>query len=115
MTADPHLDSPKQMVPTTGFCPPSTLRVARILARAAAAALALVAVLAADSALADLTLAPRQRGEPPMRILRVTSADPACQPNCPEWISAEGIVTPGEAQDFAKIIEDLGGRRLPTS
>ena len=42
-----------------------------------------------------------------MRILRVTSVDPACQPNCPEWISAEGIITPGKARDFAKVVADL--------
>ena len=77
-------------------------------------ALALAFLLAAIStALADLALPPRPRGDPPMRVLRVTSADPACQTNCPEWISAEGAVTPGEARDFAKVIADLGGRRLP--
>ena len=48
-----------------------------------------------------------------MRIVRVTSSDPACQPNCPEWISAEGIITRGAALAFAKVLADLGGRRLP--
>ena len=91
----------------------AALRVASMLASAVAFGPALLAILAADSALADLTFAPRPRGELPMRILRVTSAEPACQPNCPEWISAEGIVTPGEAEDFAKVVENLGGRRLP--
>jgi hypothetical protein len=102
------------IVRMTGFPTPAAPRAASILASAVAVvALALVALLAAESALADLTLAPRPRGESPMRILRVTSVDPACQPNCPEWISAEGTVTPGETQDFAKVIADLGGRRLP--
>ncbi len=48
-----------------------------------------------------------------MRIVRVTSSDPACEPNCPEWISAEGRITPGTAGAFRKAILDLGGRRLP--
>lgn len=53
------------------------------------------------------------RRDPPMRIVHVTSSDPACEPNCPEWISAEGIITPGSASAFRKAIVDLGGRRLP--
>ena len=47
--------------------------------------------------------------ETPMRILRVRSSDPACQPDCPEWIAAEGKIEVGTAQAFA----GLGGRRLP--
>ena len=94
----------------SGPCPLAALRAARFLARAAAAIVVLVASVFGDSSLADFRRAPR---DPPMRILHVTSVDPACQPNCPEWISAEGIVTPGKARDFARIIEALGGRRLP--
>ena len=48
-----------------------------------------------------------------MRIIRVTSSDPACQPNCPEWISAEGGLRPGTGAAFARTIADLNGRRLP--
>ena len=88
-------------------------RVERFRTALASVVLGLVFFPAAVSdALADLTLAPL-RGDPPMRILRVASVDPACQLNCPEWISAEGIVTPGEAEVFAKVIADLHGRRLP--
>ncbi len=76
-------------------------------------AAALAGMLAANAAFADLKLPQRPRGDPPMRIVRVTSSDPACEPNCPEWISAEGVVTPGAAPAFAKFIADLGGRRLP--
>ncbi len=56
---------------------------------------------------------PRAQRDPPMRILRVMSADKACEPNCPEWISAEGIITPDSAAALAKVLTDLGGRRLP--
>jgi hypothetical protein len=48
-----------------------------------------------------------------MRIVRVMSSDPACQPNCPEWISAEGRIMPGTGAAFAKAIANLRGRRLP--
>jgi hypothetical protein len=76
--------------------------------------LALAGLLAAGSgALADLRLPPRPHGDPPMRIVRVTSSDPACEPDCPEWISAEGRIVPGTAGAFRKAILDLGGRRLP--
>jgi hypothetical protein len=97
----------------TGFFGPTALGFPPFLARAAAVAAALFGLLAANPALADLRLPPRPRGDPPMRILHVTSVDPACQPNCPEWISAEGVITPGKAREFAKVIAGLGGRRLP--
>jgi hypothetical protein len=80
----------------------------------AAILLALAGVLfATTEALADLKLPPRPRGDPPMRIVRVMSADPACAPDCPEWISAEGRIMPGVAKAFARAIADLDGRRLP--
>jgi hypothetical protein len=100
------------IVRMTGFFAPAALR-SRFLARAAAVAVALLGLLAANPAFADLKLPPRPRGDPPMRILHVTSVDPACQPNCPEWISAEGVITPGKAQEFARLINALDGRRLP--
>jgi hypothetical protein len=50
---------------------------------------------------------------PPMRFVRVTSADPACKPNCPEWLSAEGRIELGSAKVFADAIANLKGRRLP--
>ncbi len=49
----------------------------------------------------------------PMRFVRVVSAATNCQPNCPEWVSAEGDITTGAAQTFAHFIAELGGRRLP--
>ena len=69
--------------------------------------------LAAGSPIPQLRPSPRAHVDPPMRIVRVASADKACEPNCPEWISAEGIMTPGTAAAFAKLLMDLDGRRLP--
>lgn len=48
-----------------------------------------------------------------MRIVRVTSSDPACAPDCPEWISAEGAIRPGTSAAFARVVAGLNGRRLP--
>jgi hypothetical protein len=48
-----------------------------------------------------------------MRLVRVVSGDPACGPDCPEWLSAEGRIGPGAAVDLAGAIEGLNGRRLP--
>ena len=94
--------------------PPTRRRDEASWTAAASAAIALAGFLAAGSgALADLKLPPRPRGDPPMRIVRVMSSDPACEPNCPEWISAEGMILPGTAGAFRKAILDLRGRRLP--
>ena len=62
---------------------------------------------------ADLRPRARPRIAPPMRFVRVTSAEAACKPNCPEWLSAEGRIGPGTAKAFADVIANLKGRRLP--
>ena len=80
-------------------------------ARACVAALLILA--AGGGADADLRPPARSRGEPLMRFVRVVSADPACEPNCPEWLSAEGRIEPGSAPAFAEAINRLGARRLP--
>ena len=76
--------------------------------------LALLGLIAAGArATADLRPPARIRGEPPMRFVRVFSADSACEPNCPEWLSAEGRIGPGAAVDLANVLDRLNGRRLP--
>ncbi|HEY5207575.1 MAG TPA: hypothetical protein VIJ63_23700 [Roseiarcus sp.] len=77
-----------------------------------ALALALSSLLALPS-YADLRPRARPRAAPPMRFVRVTSADMACKPNCPEWLSVEGRIEPGSAKGFAAAIASLKGRRLP--
>jgi hypothetical protein len=77
-------------------------------------AFGLLCVLAASAdALADLKPPAKPRGAPPMRFVRVTSADPRCGPDCPEWLSAEGRIVPGSARAFAEAVNRLAGRRLP--
>jgi hypothetical protein len=75
-------------------------------------AIGLIGLMAAPSH-AELRPRGRPRVVPPMRFVRVTSADPACKPNCPEWLSAEGRIEPGTAAVFADVIASLKGRRLP--
>ena len=83
------------------------------LARAAQAlAFALSGLLALPS-YADLRPRARPRVTPPMRFVRVTSAEAACKPNCPEWLSAEGRIELGTAKAFADAVANLKGRRLP--
>jgi hypothetical protein len=77
-----------------------------------ALAVALLALIAAPS-YADLRPHARQRIAPPMRFVRVVSADSACKPNCPEWLSAEGRIEPGTAKAFGDAVANLKGRRLP--
>ncbi len=77
-----------------------------------ALAFALSGLLASPS-YADLRPRARPRLAPPMRFVRVMSAEAACKPNCPEWLSAEGRIEPGTAKAFADAIANLKGRRLP--
>lgn len=91
----------------------AALRAAAWLGVALALSLPIGAALAAGDPIPSLV--PIHRGIPatPMRILRVTSSDPACGANCPEWISVEGVITQGTAAAFAQLVDDLRGRRLP--
>jgi hypothetical protein len=90
------------------------MRVGNRRLRQAVQALAVVLLsLIAPPSYADLRPRARVRASPPMRFVRVTSADPACKPNCPEWLSAEGRIEPGSAKVFADVIASLKDRRLP--
>jgi hypothetical protein len=92
--------------------PSRKMRLSDLAVRAFALGL-LCVLLATAGALADLKPPAKPRGAPSMRFVRVTSADPACAPNCPEWLSAEGKIEPGSARAFAEAVNRLEGRRLP--
>ncbi|WP_152980055.1 hypothetical protein [Mesorhizobium sp. 1M-11] len=49
----------------------------------------------------------------PMRFAVVRSGAYSCEPNCPEWIWAEGDIGPGTAVLFKRFLKKLGGRKLP--
>lgn len=51
--------------------------------------------------------------EPPMRVYIVRSAATGCEPNCPEWIAAQGQIEEGSPARFRKILSQLGDRKLP--
>ncbi|MGX5805631.1 hypothetical protein ACWGS9_31065 [Bradyrhizobium sp. Arg314] len=50
---------------------------------------------------------------PTMRFVVVRSSAPGCEPNCPEWISAEGTIDAGTPMLLRRLLKALGGRQLP--
>lgn len=51
--------------------------------------------------------------EPPMRVYIVRSAAEGCEPNCLEWIAAQGRIDAGTLERFKKVLGQLGKRNLP--
>jgi hypothetical protein len=51
--------------------------------------------------------------EPPMQVHLVRSAEPGCEPQCPEWIAAQGRIEPGSLARFKRVLRQLGGRKVP--
>ena len=51
--------------------------------------------------------------EPPMQVHVVRSAHPGCEPQCPQWIVAQGRIMTGTAGQFRNVLGRLGERRLP--
>ena len=45
---------------------------------------------------------------PAMAFAIVRSGINGCEPNCPQWISAEGQIMPGSASLFRKILKQAG-------
>lgn len=48
-----------------------------------------------------------------MRFIVVRSSATGCEPNCPEWISAEGAIEAGTPAKLKRILKTLGRRQLP--
>jgi hypothetical protein len=48
-----------------------------------------------------------------MRVHLVRSAEPGCEPHCPEWIAAQGRIEPGSLARFKRVLRQLEGRKLP--
>ena len=82
------------------------------MARVFAAAAVLTGVIV-SSASAAATPEATPGSLAPMRFIRVMSHGDACQPNCSEWISAEGKIVTGSADALGRVVEALNGRRLP--
>jgi len=68
-------------------------------------------LMARVQALDDARFKNNARGE--MRFVIARGSSPLCDPNCPEWISAEGTITPATPDAFAEFLKTTGGRQLP--
>ncbi len=53
------------------------------------------------------------KGMQPMTVRVVRNAQPGCEPDCAEWISAEGDIVDTTPAAFKKVFSELGKRRLP--
>jgi hypothetical protein len=76
----------------------------------------------ADAVMAEAKPAPVTPVEPEtvrrddvgnMRFVQVRGSDPLCNPDCPEWISAQGIITPDTPKKLHQLLDSIGDRRLP--
>ena len=48
-----------------------------------------------------------------MQAYLVRSAQPGCEPQCPEWIAAQGKIDAGSVARFNKVLRQLGDRKVP--
>lgn len=53
------------------------------------------------------------RTDGPMGFVVVRSGESGCEPNCPEWISAEGVIDSKAPERFEKFLKEIDGRELP--
>ena len=51
--------------------------------------------------------------EAPMRVVIVRNSDPMCEPNCPQWVSAEGEIMVSSPQLFRRVFKQMGKAKLP--
>ncbi len=76
-------------------------------------ALLLVQAIAVETATTKKKPAEKVAASPPMAFAIVRSGIAGCEPNCPQWISAEGQIMPGSANQFRKVLKQAGKLRLP--
>ena len=76
-------------------------------------ALLLAPTLSVEAATTKKKTVAKPPGGPPMAFAIVRNAVTGCEPNCPQWISAEGQIMPGSAAQFRKILKQAGKLRLP--
>jgi hypothetical protein len=51
--------------------------------------------------------------EPSMQVHLVRSAEPGCEPQCPEWIAAQGKIDGSSVARFKRVLRQLGDRKVP--
>jgi hypothetical protein len=49
----------------------------------------------------------------PMKVVIVRSSEPGCEPACPEWIAAQGMIDQTTPAHFRKVLQSIGSRKLP--
>lgn len=52
-------------------------------------------------------------GKQPMAFVHVRGSSPLCDPHCPEWISAEGLIVSDSPRQLDEMLSAISGRRLP--
>jgi hypothetical protein len=76
-----------------------------------------IAVLASMLVCAPAAAAPSKKAAAPadsaMQFHVVRSAQAGCEPQCLQWIAAQGKIVPGTAGRFRKVLSQLGERKLP--
>jgi hypothetical protein len=77
------------------------------------ASLALFYLLASGPASAGKKSSAVDHWQDPMIFLIVRSNEKGCEPNCPEWLMAEGMITQGSPLAFRKALDLMAGRQLP--
>lgn len=66
-----------------------------------------------------MSAAPAVAKEPPslelesMKVIIARSAAEGCEPNCPEWIAAQGAIDAQTLRAFKRVLSGLGNRKLP--
>ena len=50
---------------------------------------------------------------PPMQVVIARSTAAGCEPQCMEWISAQGAIDGSTPQQFKKVLNTIGKRKLP--
>ena len=92
----------------------------RILALCLALALAMAFALEADAAgkkkkkpAPSTPAVAKPIYDAPMRVVIVQADSRHCTAICPEWIAAEGEITPATPALFAKVFKQMGKRKLP--
>lgn len=85
----------------------------QVLSFALVLALLLVQAVTVETATTKKKPVEKAPVSPAMAFAIVRSGIVGCEPNCPQWISAEGQIMPGSASQFRKILKQAGKLRLP--
>jgi hypothetical protein len=56
---------------------------------------------------------PASAAEPAMQVHLARSAEAGCEPDCPEWIAAQGRIEAGSVARFRRVLRQLGDRKVP--